>query len=248
MALRTPYKAALLASIALAAGLALWLTRSDKIAPGVVLAPAASAAPEGAAHNGAALPDTSMPMPEHLLAGDTYKTVAERIRARRTGSQPLFRDDQDFAQARAQQMLFAEGVSQQTISQSPLANERRLDDDRLWINYDMRVLAARAEGDRFMLPMPSAQAAQAEIDSVELVEGQYRWSGRILGQPGGTFTITQAFDDQYAIGTLATPTAEYLIEAKSGIGWVAEATMEFVLPPDGNDTVSDDGSHTGHKH
>jgi hypothetical protein len=248
MALRTPYKAALLVAIALAAGLALWLARRAKIAPGVVLAPAASTASHGDAHSGDALPATSMPIPEHLLAGDSYKTVVERIRARRSGSQPLFGDDQAFAQARAQQMLFAEGVSEHTIRQSPLANQRRLNDDRQWISYDMRVLAARAEGDRFMLPMPSANAAEAEIDSVELVEGQYLWSGRILGQPGGTFSITQAFDDQYAIGTLSTPTAEYLIEAKSGIGWVAEATQEFVLPADGNDTVSDDGSHQGHKH
>jgi hypothetical protein len=247
MALRIPLKAVLAATGLLAGGLALWLSQSAGDAPGVVLAPGVASANLPNA-GGSAWPVTSTPMPEHLLAGDSYKTVVERIRARHSGQQPLFRDDQAFAQARAQQVLFAPGVSPQTAAQSPLANERRLQDGREWISYDMRVLAARAEGDQFLLPMPDAAAAQAEIDTVELVEGQYRWSGRVLGQPGSTFTITQAFDDQYAVGAIRTPWGEYLLEAKNGTGWLVESGKEFFLPPDGNDTVSDDGSHLNHSH
>jgi hypothetical protein len=248
MALRKPFHYALLASLLTAGGLGLWVTPSGDTALGVVLTSGANAPGQGNASDVLAPPITSVAITEQLLAGDEYKSKVGVIRARHTGSQPLFRDDQAYAEARAQQVLFAEGVSAQAAAQSPLANERRLQDDRLWITYDMRVLAARAEGDQFVLPMPGAAAVDAEIDTVKLIQGQYLWSGRLLGPLGGTFHITQVFDDHYAVGHITTPTGEYLLEAKGGTGWMVESHKEFVLPPDGNDTMHQDDSSNGHKH
>lgn len=228
---------AALPALVLALCAALWWT-GDPVPP----PPDAALAPQAAAPSDspASPPSSLMAMPERLLTGGVYPELRQRIRARLVGTQALFADDKAFELAREQQVLFATGLSPQTAAQSLLANARRLSDGRQWISYDMRVLAARGEGDTFLLPLPGAASAQAEIDSVELVQGQYRWSGRILGEPGGTFHITQAFADQYAVGSIDTVQGQYLLEAKAGTGWVAPARQEFVLPSDGQDTIQDD--------
>ncbi len=245
--MRTGYRIALGPAAVLAAGLLWTALRPTPVVPGVVLAPSAAPAAQTATEPAQALA-SARGMPEHLLVGDSYKDVVSRIRARQADGRPLFANDDAFGQARQQQVLFATGVPANEAAASPLADARRLADGREWIRYDLQVLAARAEGDRFVLPMAGNLSQLAEIDSVERVEEQYRWSGRILGPEGGTFTITQAFGDQYAIGAIQTPAGEFLLEAKGGTGWVVQADKEFFLPPDGNDTVSDDGSHLNHKH
>ncbi len=189
----------------------------------------------------------TLALPEGLLAGQAQPDVRERIRSRKVGTQPLFPDDKSLAQARQQMVLFSTGLAAHAAAQSPLANERRLQDGRQWISYDMQVLAARAEGDRFILPVPGESATEAEIDLVETGTGTLQWSGRLLGMGGGTFHITQHFADQYAVGSIRTPHGEYLLEVKAGIGWVTDAGKEFVLPPDGKDTVSPTGTHP-HRH
>lgn len=227
---------ALAAAVVVAVGI-WWLTSEPAGTPqGTPLAPR----PPGDSSAGLPLvPSGSfLALPERLASGQVSQDVRERIRSRTVGLQPLFADDQAFEAARQQQVLFTTSVSPQSASQSLLANERRLQDGRQWISYDMRVLAARAEGDRFLLPFPGSSASQAEIDAVEVVGGHYRWTGRILGGSGGTFHITQAFADQYAVGAFKTAEGEYLLEVKSGVGWVANSRDEFVLPPDGNDTLN----------
>ena len=247
MALRTPYRVALGGALLLAAGVAWVVLRPAPDTPGVVLTPGVAPAP-GANHGAGDAPRTSVAIPEHLLMGDSYRDVVQRIRARQVDGRALFPTDDAFAHARQQRVLFSPGVSPAAAARSPLANERRLQDGRQWIRYDVRVLAARAEGDRFVLPLSAAVATEAEIESGDVVQGQLRWSGRLLGPEGGTFSITQAMGDQYAVGSIRTPAGEFLLEAKGGTGWVVESSKEFFLPPGGNDTVSDDGSHLKHKH
>lgn len=189
----------------------------------------------------------AMPLPEGLLPGQTHRDVRDRIRSRLVGNQPLFADDRAFEEARQQLVLFSTGLDPDAAARSPLANERRLHDGRHWIRYDMRVLAARAEGDRFILPLPGYSAAEAEIDLVETGTGAFHWSGRLLGILGGTFRITQDFTDKYAVGSIQTPQGEYLLEVKAGSGWVTDSGKEFVLPPDGNDTIMAPGEPP-HRH
>jgi hypothetical protein len=247
MALRTPYRWALGAALAIAAAL-LWVALRPAPTTGVVLAPGVTPAAAVGDTGAPTLPHTSTAMPEHLLMGERYQDVVQRIRARQVDGRPLFATEQAFAQARQQRVLFAVDVSPAEAARSPLADARRLQDARQWIRYDLQVLAARAEGDRFVLPLSAAQAIEAEIDTVDVVQGQLRWSGRLLGPEGGTFSITQAMGDQYAVGAIRTPAGEFLLEAKGGTGWVVDSGKEFFLPPDGNDTISDDGSHLNHSH
>lgn len=246
--MRTPYRFGLATAALLAAGLLWTALRPSAPAPGVVLAPGVAPAALTSATDAVTLPASDGGIPEHLLMGERYTDVVARIRARQVDGRALFANDQAFAQARQQQVLFAAGVPSHEAAASALADPRRLQDGREWIRYDLQVLAARAEGDRFLLPLHSGGAAQAEIDAVDMVDGQHRWSGRLLGPEGGTFKITQVFGDQYAIGAIRTPAGEFLLEAKGGIGWVVESGKEFFLPPDGNDTISDDGSHLNHTH
>ncbi len=211
--------------------------------PGVVLADRVSgsahlAEMSAASHLGG-LPPSRLAMPERLMAGPANTEVRQRILARLVEGRPVFRDAAALDEARHQQVLFATGVSPHVASQSPLANQRRLQDGRQWISYDMRVLSARAEGDTFLLPLPDTGPVQAEIQLVEVVAGQLRWSGRLLGGTGGTFHITQSLSDQYAVGAIQTPEGEFLLESKAGTGWVTSSDKEFVLPPGGNDTVTD---------
>ena len=238
----TRFRTLSLLSVALvAAGAGLWQLSAPTPSPGVVLAyraaePAQLTEMPAASHLGG-LPSTTLAMPERLMAGAANTEVRQRILARLADGQPVFRDPAALDDARQQQVLFSAGVTQQLVNQSPLANERRLQDGRQWISYDMRVLSARAEGDTFLLPLPGATSAQAEIELVEVVRGQFRWSGRLLGEPGGRFHITQSMADKYAVGAIQTAEGEFLLEAKAGTGWITHSNNEFVLPPDGNDTV-----------
>ena len=241
----TRFRTLSLLSVALVAAAAgLWQLSVPTPSPGVVLAsraaePAQLTEMPAPSHLGG-LPSTTLAMPERLMAGAANTEVRQRILARLADGQPVFRDPAALDDARQQQVLFSAGVSQQLVNQSPLANERRLQDGRQWISYDMRVLSARAEGDTFLLPLPGAASIQAEIELVEVVRGQFRWSGRLLGEPGGTFHITQSTADQYAVGAIQTTSGEFLLEAKGGTGWVTSSHNEFVLPPDGNDTLVED--------
>lgn len=246
--MRTPYRIGLATAAVLAAGLLWTALRSETPTPSVVLAPGVAPAAPMPAEASVSLPASDGGIPERLLMGERYTDVVARIRARQVDGRVLFANDQAFAQARQQQVLFAAGVPPHEAAASALANPRRLQDGREWVRYDLQVLAARAEGDRFVLPLQGGSATQAEIDAVDIVDGQYRWSGRLLGPEGGTFTITQAMGDQYAVGAIRTPAGEFLLEAKGGTGWVVESGKEFFLPPDGNDTISDDGSHLNHSH
>lgn len=245
MAATLPQKAGGLLLVLGALGLLLWQMPGPDMGPGVVLT--AGPEPQVLTTTPAAPAAPQMAVPEPLLAGQQpFQNVEERVRARRVGAQALFPDAQAYAQARQKVSLFAEGAPPSAIDQSLLVNERRRSDARQWIRYDLQVLAARAEGDQFLLPIDGI-AMQAQIDTVELLQGQYRWSGRILGHGGGSFHITQSFADQYAIATLQTPAGEFLLEAKNGIGWIAASDKEFVLPDDGHDGIVDTNA-APHKH
>lgn len=242
MALRTPHRVALGAVLLLGGGLLAFVWQAE---PEPAPAPAAALAPPLI---DAASPVANLALPERLLSANRHVDVIQRIRARQVDGRALFSDEQAFVRARQKQVLFATGdVIPRDAAHSPLANERRLQDGRHWIRYDMEVLAARAEGDVFLLPLMGS-AVEAEIEAVDIIEGQYRWSGRLLGPEGGTFHITQALGDGYAVGAITTPHGQYLLEAKGGKGWLAESHKEFFLPPDGNDTVTDDGAQPAHSH
>jgi hypothetical protein len=171
---------------------------------------------------------------EKLWMGAQANDTVQRLLLRQAGNSAIFASQSDITRARAQTLLFSPVHAQQDLRQSPLANPRRLSDGRLWMDYNMQVLAARVEGDRLVLALPGMPAVEAEIDTVELVNGHYRWSGRLLGLDlAGRFSITQAMADQYAVGSFNTAQGEFLLEAKAGIGWVANATQEFVHSEDG---------------
>jgi len=166
---------------------------------------------------------------EKLWMGAQADDRVQRLLLRQAGGSAIFASQSDIERARAQTLLFTPLHGDQDVRQSPLANPRRLSDGRLWMDYNMQVLAARVEGDRLVLPLPGVPALEAEIDSVELVNGHYRWSGRLLGLDlAGRFSITQAMADQYAVGSFTTAQGEFLLEAKAGIGWVAHASQEFI--------------------
>ena len=244
MALRAHHKALLGTALLVVAGGWgwSWITGATGLPVAAEQAPLAG----GAASAPSAV---NVALPERMLVSADQAGAPERIRSRRADGRPLFADDQALEQARQRQVLFATGdVIAREVADSPLANDRRLKDGRRWIRYDMEILAARAEGDQFLLPVMGGEAQEAEIEAVEVIQGQYRWTGRLLGPDGGTFHISQAFGDRYAVGSIKTTRGEYLLEVKDGKGWVAESSKEFVLPPDGNDTVSADGVGGHHPH
>jgi hypothetical protein len=182
---------------------------------------------------------------EKLWMGAQADDTVQRLLLRQAGGSAIFASQSDIERARAQTLLFTPLHAQQDLRQSPLANPRRLSDGRLWMDYNMQVLAARVEGDRLVLPLPGMPAVEAEIDMVELVNGHYRWSGRLLGLDlAGRFSITQAMADQYAVGSFNTAQGEFLLEAKAGIGWVANADQEFIQMEDGlHDTEANGTAH-----
>lgn len=182
---------------------------------------------------------------EKLWLGAQADDTVQRLLLRQAGGSAIFASQSDIERARAQTLLFTPLHAQQDLRQSPLANPRRLSDGRLWMDYNMQVLAARVEGDRLVLPLPGMPAVEAEIDMVELVNGHYRWSGRLLGLDlAGRFSITQAMADQYAVGSFNTAQGEFLLEAKAGIGWVANADQEFIQMEDGlHDTEANGTAH-----
>ena len=192
------------------------------------------------------LNSSSLAIPEYLLVDKSIKTNLQRIRNRQVDEQMLFANDEAMEQARLRVNLFKAGVTPEDAARSVLANEHRLNDNRIWFSYDMLVLGSRAEGDKFALHVPDLGIVQAEIERVDKLHGQYRWSGQIVNQPDSQFFITQVFSDQYAIGLISTAQGQYQLEAKSGTGWIANSKLEFRLPPDGLDGL--DPEDPKHKH
>jgi hypothetical protein len=178
---------------------------------------------------------------EKLIHEHVSQDITKLLMTRQSALGPVFSSGQEIERAREQTWLFSPERTRQSVLDSPLATERRLEDDRLWIDYDMKILGARVEGDAFMIHLPGFQAVKAVIESVEIANGQYRWQGRVedVSFPG-RFSISQSFGDQYAVGSITTGQHEFLLEAKSGLGWITQSGNEFFLPPNGKDTIEDE--------
>lgn len=217
-------KAALLGGLGLVA--LCWLTLKDS--PVTMAVPEFSAAVTPPRQLAPAAPPLGS-VSEKLWLGALSQDAMQRVLSRHTGEQPFFSSASEVSAARSQPQLFTQSRDTARFAQSPLANARRLSDDRMWMDYDMRTLAARVEGDSFLIPLPGHGAVTAEIEAVKLVDGQHRWEGRLLGMDErGTFSITQSWNDQYAVGTLRTVHGDFVLEAKSGLGWVAPSAKEFI--------------------
>jgi hypothetical protein len=168
------------------------------------------------------------PIPEKLLMPKA--NTQERLLARHDGNKemPWYSNSTELGQARGNQSLFTKLEDMSIAQQSPLANPRRLSDDRLWIRYNIETLSAKVEGDQFTLELPKLGPVNARIKRVEGWDGGYRWSGTLLepNLPGSTFHISQIRSASYALGTITTPKGEFELQSLQGIGWIAHGSDE----------------------
>lgn len=191
-------------------------------------------------------PVVAVPLTEQLWLTPTVEgDILQRVAQRQSEGVSLFPNAASILQAREEPSLFEPTKRDAaSLSRSPLATSERLQPGHLWIDYSLQVLAARVEGDKFEVHLPGLSNVMAEIDRVELVQGRHRWLGRLTGLPDvGHFSITQSVQSQYAVGAFTTAYGEFLLEAKDGLGWVAESSLEFRLPPDGKDYIHAEDAH-----
>jgi hypothetical protein len=106
---------------------------------------------DGAWSAGVSLPPTAVDGAVALVSSKaSWSSRSDPANVFHAATMPLRTHDR----ARQQQVLFFAGeVTDREAAASPLATERCLQDGRQWIRYDIQVLAARAEGDRFMVPL-----------------------------------------------------------------------------------------------
>lgn len=249
--------AALAAAAALSAGAVVcWLNRDanvpvvDRVA--IAASPTTGAVDWASLGNdlspitGAASQVQLSPVSETLRqSGVSAGDVIGRIQQRQAMSR-LFADAKDIERARSENALMAPSSSETAINRMGILSQRQKSDGRAFVQYNLRTLESRVEGDQFDIFLPGAGlTTKAVIEQVESVDGMLRWTGRILDfQEGGKFSVMHALQDNYAVGTFDTPLGNFSMEAKNGWGWVAPQSADFFLPPDGNDGLHVPASDT----
>jgi hypothetical protein len=180
-------------------------------------------------------------MPEVSMATAASADVLQRLQQRHPEA-TFFRDAKDVAAARQQSALYGPATPESVTALWGPLTEQQKTDGRRPIRYDLRTLESRVEGDTVDLWLPHLETSvKAQIEQVQSIDGLLRWSGRIIDlQEGGTFTITHAAGDQYAVGMINTPFGQFSLQSKAGVGWVVKAENEFVLPADGDDAKAQD--------
>lgn len=226
----------------------LWL-RSEPIAAGVELVrpPTATSPDTGLAERSAPTDETAAasaqadlsPLPEILRQPVAGLDAIERIQQRHAMSR-FFADAQDIERARSDDTLMVPArPAEASAAMGSILSERQKSDGRAFMRYDLRTLESRVEGDPLDIFLPNlGLTAKAVVDRVESVDGLLRWSGHFVDlQEGGTFSVTHALGDRYAVGTFDTPMGSFSMEARNGWGWVAPASSDFVLPAGHDDGV-----------
>lgn len=178
------------------------------------------------------------PLPETLRQPMAGLDTVERIRQRHAMSR-FFTDAQDIERARGDDTLMVPAMPAEAIAAMGILSERQKSDGRAFMRYELRTLESRVEGDPVDIFLPNlGLTAKAVVDRVESVDGLLRWSGHFVDfQEGGTFSVTHALGDRYAVGTFDTPMGSFSMEAKNGWGWVAPPASDFVLPAGHDDGV-----------
>lgn len=177
--------------------------------------------------------------PETLRHPGTARNPVARVQQRHAMTR-FFADARDIERARAESTLMVPARPADVIGAMGamgILSERQKSDGRSFIRYEPRTLESRIEGDTLDIFLPGVGlTAKAVVDRVDSVDGLLRWSGHFLDfQEGGTFSVTHALGDHYAVGTFDTPVGNFSMEAKNGWGWVAPPSNDFVLPPGGDD-------------
>ena len=177
-------------------------------------------------------------LPETMKNTNVLAGVIQRVQQRQD-SGLIFRDVEDIQRARVKDYIFVPTNPELVTSQLSFLTEKQKTDGRNFIQYDMRTLESRVEGDTVTILLSEIGLnVKAVIDNVESVNGMLRWSGHIMDfQEGGKFSITHAIRDQYAIGNFETPLGNFSLESKNGLGWIVNHATDFFLPPNGNDAL-----------
>lgn len=185
-----------------------------------------------------ARPADLSPLPETLRQPVGGLPTVERIRQRHAMSR-FFTDAQDIERARSDDTLMAPAMPAEAIAAMGILSERQKSDGRAFMRYELRTLESRVEGDPIDVFLPNlGLTARAVVDRVDSVDGLLRWSGHFVDlQEGGTFSVTHALGDRYAVGTFNTPMGTFSMEARNGWGWVAPPASDFVLPEGHDDGV-----------
>jgi hypothetical protein len=184
-------------------------------------------------------------IPESTNAPQNQTDLLALIKGRSLSGR-LFVDDAAINKARSESALFTAVDRQIAVQHLPFLTEKQKTDDRTFIQYDLRRLASRTQGDTIDIDLPGAgRAIRAVIDQVQTIDGMLRWSGRILDfENNARFTITHATQDGYAIGNMTTPLGSFSLEAKNGYGWIVNHNTDFFLPPDGDDALHHDDTES----
>jgi len=171
------------------------------------------------------------PLPETLRQPVAGLDAVARVQQRHAMSR-FFTDAQDIERARGDNVLMVPAMPGEAIAAMGILSERQKSDGRAFMRYELRTLESRVEGDPIDVFLPNlGLTARAVVDQVESVDGLLRWSGHFVDlQEGGTFSVTHALGDRYAVGTFNTPMGSFSMEAKNGWGWVAPPASDFVLP------------------
>ncbi|HUD31476.1 MAG TPA: metalloprotease secretion chaperone CpaB [Variovorax sp.] len=178
------------------------------------------------------------PLPETLRQPVAGLDAVARVRQRHAMSR-FFTDAQDIERARGDDVLMVPAVPAEAIAGMGILSERQKSDGRAFMRYELRTLESRVEGDPLDIFLPNlGLTAKAVVDRVESVDGLLRWSGHFVDlQEGGTFSVTHALGDRYAVGTFDTPMGSFSMEARNGWGWVAPPSSDFSLPAGHDDGV-----------
>lgn len=242
-------------ALAIAAGAALWLwLRHDPSTPSTERVAAAAgspvvssdhdladgfAMPAGAGASASQAQARLSPLPETLRLPVAVSDPLARVRQRHAMSR-FFADARDIEHARGESALTAPATPSEAIgAMGGILSERQQSDGRAFIRYDLRTLESRVEGDPLDIFLPNlGLTAKAVVDRVESVDGLLRWSGHFVDfQEGGSFSVTHALADRYAVGVFDTPLGSFSMEARNGWGWMAPPSSDFILPAGHEDGV-----------
>lgn len=117
-------------------------------------------------------------------------------------------------------------------------SDEALNDGRQFLDFDPLKIETLMQGDHMSVSIDSiAQVFDMRVDDVKVFnDGNLMWKGTIMGDEGGSVSITQSTNN-ITVASVVLSQKDYTLESHGGDAWIVDSAVLFKVNPHETDEV-----------